>query len=135
MGGWTLDIPEELFFYQGNTLPRGYLERLMELSPGAQLLDGTLSFDPQGFTFSASLRPYQEAAVSAMEKHRQGILCAPCGSGKTVMGLSLISRRDQPALVLVHTKDLLHQWQENVRALLGIEAGVIGAGKRDGWPR
>jgi superfamily II DNA or RNA helicase len=131
-------LPAHLLYYSREgtilTAPRGYGPRLLDIFPAATWRNETLSFDPQGFTFSASLRPYQEAAVSAMEKHRQGILCAPCGSGKTVMGLALVARQDQPSLVLVHTKDLLHQWQENVKALLGIDAGVIGAGRRSMGP-
>ncbi len=128
-------IPEFLHFYgKDGGIPRGYEERLRELFPGASWEDETLSFEPQGFQFSASLRGYQEAAVSAMEKYRQGVLCAPCGSGKTVMGLDLIARQGQPALVLVHTKDLLDQWKEAVRSFLGIEAGIIGAGKRSIGP-
>ncbi len=129
-GRWSRDIPEELFFYEGNSLPRGYLECFLALSPEAFCIDHRLSLDPVEFEFSGSLRCYQEEAVETMARYKDGVLCAPCGAGKTVMGLALIARKEQPALVLVHTKDLLHQWQENVKSLLGIEAGVIGAGKR-----
>ncbi len=31
---------------------------------------------------------------------------------------------------MVHTADLLVQWVENLRALLGVEPGVLGGGKR-----
>jgi len=133
-GRWTRDIPEELFFYEGNSLPRGYLDRFLALSPGALCVDHRLSLDPVEFAFSGSLRGYQEEAVETMARYKDGVLCAPCGAGKTVMGLALIARKKQPALVLVHTKDLLHQWQEVVGALLGIEAGIIGGGKRTTGP-
>ena len=57
---------------------------------------------------------------------------AGSGSGKTVMGLYLIARRRQPAIVIVHTKDLAHQWVERIQQFLGIpekEVGFIGGGR------
>jgi hypothetical protein len=37
-------------------------------------------------------------------------------------------------LVLVHTVDLLDQWVEGIRELLGVEAGVVAEGKADWKP-
>ena len=54
------------------------------------------------------------------------------GVGKTVYGLYLIARRRQPALVVVHTRDLAMQWVERVEEFLGIpgrEVGMIGGGR------
>jgi superfamily II DNA or RNA helicase len=46
------------------------------------------------------------------------------------MGCALIAARRRPALILVHTTDLLAQWVENLRALLGVEPGILGGGRR-----
>ena len=62
-----------------------------------------------------------------------GTLSAPTGSGKTVMALYIIARRKQPALIVVHTKDLAYQWVERIDQFLGIpagEVGFIGGGKK-----
>ena len=62
-----------------------------------------------------------------------GTLSAPTGSGKTVMALYIIARRKQPALIVVHTKDLAYQWVERIDQFLGIPAGdvgFIGGGKK-----
>jgi superfamily II DNA or RNA helicase len=48
------------------------------------------------------------------------------------MALYIIARRKQPALIVVHTKDLASQWIERIEAFLGIaaeEVGMIGGGK------
>ncbi len=48
------------------------------------------------------------------------------------MGLYLIAERKQSTLIIVHTKELLHQWIERIGSFLGIpddEVGTIGAGK------
>ncbi len=45
----------------------------------------------------------------------------------------MIAARRQPALVIVHTKELLNQWIDRIETFLGIprsEIGVIGAGKK-----
>jgi len=49
------------------------------------------------------------------------------------MALWIIAERKQPALIVVHTKELLNQWIDRIDAFLGIpaaEVGIIGNGKR-----
>jgi len=55
----------------------------------------------------------------------QGVLEAPCGSGKTVMLLYLVAELGQPTIILAHTDDLLKQWQDYCRRLLDYDPGLI----------
>ena len=62
-----------------------------------------------------------------------GVLAAPTGSGKTIMALALIARRQQPAMVVVHTRELMEQWISRIENFLGVAAdqvGRIGGGKQ-----
>ena len=52
----------------------------------------------------------------------------PCGAGKTIIGVGIISKTGQPSFILVHTKDLLEQWTEAIRSILGVEPGVVAEG-------
>jgi len=84
------------------------------------------------FTFRGELLDFQEVAVSAMAARDFGVLAAPTGSGKTVMALALVAKRRQPALIVVHTKELMEQWIARIEEFLGIparEVGRIGGGK------
>jgi superfamily II DNA or RNA helicase len=68
-----------------------------------------------------------------MQAKEFGTLSAPTGSGKTVMALYIISKRRQPALIVVHTKDLAHQWVRRIEEFLGVpadEVGFIGGGRK-----
>lgn len=76
-------------------------------------------------------RSYQSRAVEQLKKHQSGIVVAPCGSGKTAIGVLAISRIPAKALVLVHTLDLARQWIDRCRQMLGIEATLVGQGKKD----
>jgi superfamily II DNA or RNA helicase len=84
--------------------------------------------------FIGALRPYQQEAVAIATKKSFGVIEAGTGSGKTVMALALIAKRRQPTLVVVHTKELLYQWQERTRQFLGVEPGLVGDGKFDPAP-
>ena len=67
-----------------------------------------------------------------MAKKDFGVIVAPPGSGKTIVGLKIISERSQPALIIVHRKQLVEQWIERIETFLGIpkyEIGRIGSGK------
>lgn len=140
-GRWNGDTPEVLKYYSGNsgglTLPRGFIRQLINLS---RRLDVNFTIDDQrrvlpevNFTFQGSLKNFQQEAVDSMLKKDFGTLSAPTGSGKTVVGLHMIVERRQPALVVVHTRELLNQWIDRIETFLGIpadEVGVIGGGKK-----
>jgi superfamily II DNA or RNA helicase len=85
------------------------------------------------YDFHGQLKPFQAPAVVSMLKKDFGTLSAPTGSGKTVMALNIISRRRQPTLIVVHTKELANQWDVRVETFLGIpkkDIGRIGGGKK-----
>ena len=49
------------------------------------------------------------------------------------MALFMIAKRKQPALIIVHTKELAAQWVERIGTFIGIESedvGFIGGGKK-----
>jgi len=61
-----------------------------------------------------------------------GVIVAPPGSGKTIIGLKIIVDKQQPTLIVVHRKQLMDQWIERIEAFMGIprqEIGKIGQGK------
>ena len=74
-----------------------------------------------------ALRGYQRDALAAWWKRKAGIIVAPCGAGKTAIGLTAVLHLPTPALVLVHTGDLLRQWKERAEAL-GIPCTTIAEG-------
>jgi superfamily II DNA or RNA helicase len=81
-----------------------------------------------GFTW---LMDHQKRAAIAALRWRSGVIVAPCGAGKTQVGVALhaASKTDLPTLVIVHTRDLALQWAERVERLLGIKAlKPVGAG-------
>ncbi len=55
-----------------------------------------------------------------------GVIVAPPGSGKTIIGLSIIAQKKQPALIIVHRRQLLDQWIQRIQAFLGIPKYKIG---------
>lgn len=77
-------------------------------------------------------RPYQfDAVIKLFSEHNEAILVAPAGSGKTVMGLSMIPLSGQPTLWLTHTGPLAKQARERAEFFLPDigEIGRIGGGK------
>lgn len=75
-----------------------------------------------------ALRSYQERAVTAALKSPQGVICSPTGSGKSLLGLEIIRRRQQKTLILLHRGDLAKQWIGVIKERLGLTAGFIGDG-------
>ncbi|MBI5558699.1 MAG: DEAD/DEAH box helicase [Deltaproteobacteria bacterium] len=130
------NLKKELHFFTvaGNDIrfPRGFGNQavLMCRKAGYQveILDQRRLLDPVELAFNGDLRPYQEKGCAAMLSRDFGVLEAATGSGKTVMAAAIIAGRGQPALILIHTKELLYQWQERIRTFLGLEPGLIGDG-------
>lgn len=141
MKRWNRNTPKTLRFYDkikpdGLWIPRGFMRQLVLLCRKHQIQyrldDRRRELKPVEFDFSGHLKPFQQTAVGNMVTREFGTLSAPTGSGKTVMALALIARRKQPALVVVHTRDLAYQWIDRIGDFLGISSehvGLIGAGK------
>ncbi|EFK10187.1 DEAD/DEAH box helicase [delta proteobacterium NaphS2] len=141
MGRWNGKTEKFREFYkwtsQGLSVPRGLLFEIGKMADGHGLpvdwQDKTRILPTVDFEFKGQLRDYQARASSAILSKRNGVCQAPTGSGKTVKALHVIAERQQPALIIVHTKELLNQWAERINTFLGIpvkEIGMIGAGKK-----
>src|SRR5690606_29280079 len=84
------------------------------------------------FSGGIALRTHQKKASAAAKKKDFGVITAPPGAGKTVIGLQIITEKKLPALIVVHRKQLMEQWMERIEGFLGIpkkEIGRIGQGK------
>lgn len=118
-------------------LPRGCVEAvaalLADLGVTLELADERAPGSPLGASFGGTLREEQALAVRELLDYEIGVLCAPPGAGKTVMGAHMIAARDRSTLVLVHRKPLVEQWVERLREFLELgerDIGVIGGGRR-----
>lgn len=84
------------------------------------------------FNSTIQLRQYQQSAFDACTKKDFGVIEAPPGSGKTIIGLAIIADKKQPALIIVQRKQLADQWAERIESFLAIpkkDIGRIGGGK------
>ncbi len=118
----------------GLRFPRGFANQAVRLCRQIEgcepeIIDQRRTLAAVEFSFWGELRPYQQQAVDIAADRSFGVIEAGTGSGKTVMALAIIARRRQPALVIVHTKELLYQWQQRVETFLRVEAGLVGDGK------
>ena len=120
----------------GIFIPRGFIGKLLRFCKESQIEFGFVDarkLNPSiSYVFNASLRNHQLGVIEAASKKDYGVIVAPPGSGKTVIGLKIITDKRQPALIIVHRKQLLEQWTERIEAFLGIpkrDIGVIGQGK------
>jgi superfamily II DNA or RNA helicase len=81
------------------------------------------------------LRSDQRAAVDAWTRAGlRGVVVKPTGTGKTEIALSIIAGHQVSALIVVPLRDLMYQWQRRIRLGLGVEAGILGDGRREVWP-
>jgi len=79
-----------------------------------------------------SLRAYQQEALDSWLKNDgDGVIIAPCGAGKTAIGVAAMTEFDTKALVLVHTNDLAVQWMNRIESMLNEKATQYGAGKKN----
>jgi len=108
-------------------LPRFYGIQRYGLPPRSEIGIG----EDINVEFTKPLRDYQEKIISvytnyvnseicrgSLEKGNGGILEVPCGRGKTIMALKIISLLKKKTLIIVHKEFLMNQWIERIRDFL-----------------
>lgn len=148
-GKWV-NIPDE-YVYACQTIPLWHewggglmIPRGIDLSEyGLQHIDRTtfppLRTEDQCLEFSGDiqLRDYQAEGVDALERKSEGLIVAPCGAGKTMMGIGAMLQYETRTVILVHTNDLAEQWKSRIEAQVKTCTGgvpnvtVWGGGKKD----
>ena len=138
MGKWTGNIPKTLQMYYtvGSQLrlPFGIARKFYKLfkNEASQINALFAPIRRKTYNSSINLREYQKNAVEAALKARNGVLVAPCGSGKSEMGLEIAARIGGRTLWIVHTWDLANQILNRAAMRYNIPKesyGQIAAGK------
>ena len=137
-------IPTHLFNFELTVnddiaVPRGYRLKLINMMrefgiDDYGLVDSRTMTEPLDIDASnIKLRPYQSKALSRLIMYEEGTLVAPAGSGKTIMGLSLMPMLDQRMLWITHTNPLFRQTIGSAKKIFPWmkeeDLGTIAAGK------
>ena len=132
LGKWTGNVDRYISMYErrGNdlVLPFGTFRKVWTEFKG-EFTDFRCEISPvraRSYNSTISLRDYQSRAVDAVLRGKNGILVAPCGSGKTQMGLEIAARIGGKTLWLTHTQDLLTQSMTRARECFDIPASEFG---------
>jgi superfamily II DNA or RNA helicase len=119
-------------------IPRGKRPELMKMCEDLRLAhtvrdDRAVVDIPPVDSTHIQYRPYQfDAVLKLTTGGDEGVLTSPAGSGKTVMGLSLIPLLNQRTLWLTHTGPLVDQALDRASSFLHLgpdDMGLIGRGK------
>lgn len=106
-------------------LPRGLRESLIERCAQAgieyELEDAREKGRPIRVSFKGDLRMQQDLAADRLLAYDHGVLSAATAFGKTVVCSYLISERKVNTLILLHNKDLIDQWVEELDRFLEID--------------
>lgn len=128
MNLWLGNTPETLSLYErrGYTLvlPFGVINDILPMLHGSQVETDFVESEPIDYNAEVPLYDYQKKAVDKAMLNYYGIIQSPAGSGKTQMGIALVSKLRKRTLWLTHTKDLLNQSRK--RAEQYIDKSLIG---------
>ena len=109
-----------------NTLeiPKGFIGKLirfcMQNDIDYEFLDQRKKVKNIEIVSKIELLKHQNAPLEVALKKDFGIIVAPPGSGKTIIGLKLIEQKKQPALIITHRKQIAGQWIDRIETFFGI---------------
>ena len=111
-------------------IPRGFSASLVQFCNKEnipfKIIDKRSKRDAVDFESEITLKSHQEIALEKIREKDFGVIVSPPGSGKTVIGLEIIAEKRQPALIIVHRKQLFDQWIERIQSFLKIPKKEIG---------
>ena len=105
-------------------LPRGLYDNLIAFCKEADIeydvTDHREKGRPIRVSFKGGLKTQQDLAAQRLLAFDNGILSAATAFGKTAVCSYLIAQRKVNTLILLHSKDLLEQWVEELNKFLNI---------------
>ena len=112
-------------------LPRAWATRVFGEAEHSVLPQG-MNLRPD-LIFQGKPYDYQEAIMSSfINAGANGLICVPCGKGKTFMALGIAATIGKRFLVVVDKEFLMNQWKGEMEALLpGIRVGILQGPKRE----
>jgi superfamily II DNA or RNA helicase len=83
-------------------------------------------------TFVGKPYDYQTEIVNTfLEKGANGLICVPCGRGKTFMAIAIAAKLGRKFMIVVDKEFLLQQWAGELQSLMpGIRIGVLQENKK-----
>ena len=95
-------------------IPRGFLNHLVDFcnenKVNFEIFDKRNKLGNLVFNSKIKLSSIQEHVINVCENKQDGVIVAPPGFGKTIIGIELVARKCQPALILVNRKQIYDQW-------------------------
>lgn len=82
-----------------------------------------------GMKFEGILRPHQKEALAHFKGN--GVLCLPCGQGKTATSLAIASKMKRKTIIIVHKEFLATQWRERISQFC--PSSTVGLIQGDAW--
>lgn len=111
-------------------VPRGFLNQLVDFCNEKKIkfevFDKRIKLGNLKFNSKIQLSSLQMQVIDDCEDTQEGVIVAPPGFGKTIIGIELIARKCQPALIIVHRKQIYDQWIERIQDFLGLSKKNIG---------
>lgn len=115
---------------EGIIIPRGFASSLVKFCNSEnipiKIIDERCRQEEIIVNSKIDLLPHQQEVLERTETKDFGVIVSPPGSGKTIIGLELISQKKQPTLILVHRKQLFDQWIDRIQNFLSIPKKQIG---------
>jgi len=116
---------------------RYYLPREWALQkfgpPEVDILSEGLELSANAVKFLGTPYDYQIDIMNMyMKSPRNGLICVPCGKGKTFMALHIASQIKKRFLIVVDKEFLMNQWKKEMQSLMpNLRIGIVQADKRE----
>ena len=99
--------------------------------PESSIVPEGLAFSPQ-LQFRTTFPPHAfqtEIIQTFLEKGANGLICVPCGYGKTFMALYIAAQIQKRFLIVVDKEFLMNQWKAEIENFMeGATVGILQAG-------
>ena len=109
---------------------RFYVPRMWGISQYGEAEADTISVGeplPAAIKFKGVAYDYQENIIQSFFANKSaGLICVPCGKGKTFMALNIAVRLGKRFLVVVDKEFLLNQWKKEIEGFIdGARIGIL----------